>query len=121
MNELEAPLHEVVERVSGARVAALIGMDGMIVSRAGDADAVPLDLFVATYADLVRRADRSATECGLSSTQEMIVGTEAGTMVLRVVTGEYGVLAVLAPGGSLGRARYELQRTAYGLRDSLER
>jgi predicted regulator of Ras-like GTPase activity (Roadblock/LC7/MglB family) len=120
VNDLELPLHGIVERTVGVRLAALVGLDGMVVARAGDPDAVPVDLLVATYTDLVRRMDRSAEEAGLSVTEELVLGTGAGTLVLRVLTAEYAVLALLEPGGSLGRARYELQRAGHVLRALLD-
>jgi len=119
MSSLEAPLRAILESVSGATAAALLGLDGMPVASAGTRQDVPLDLIAASYADLVRRADRCATECGLSETRELILASDRAVLVVRVVTPEYALVVVLEADGSLGRARYEMHKASLGLLQEL--
>jgi predicted regulator of Ras-like GTPase activity (Roadblock/LC7/MglB family) len=119
MSSLETPLEAVLESVSGARAAALLGLDGMPVATVGARGDLPLDLIAASYADLARRGSRSSRESGLSDTVELVVVAAGGTVVLRIVDDEYGLLVVLEPHGSLGRARYEMYKAAVVLEHEL--
>ena len=120
MSFLEAPLRIALEATSGARVVALVGLDGMIVATAGEPQGAALDVVVASYADLVRRAARVASECGMDGLDELSVSTGDGIAVVRVVTSSYGLLGLLDPGGSFGRMRYELHKAALALLPELE-
>ena len=60
MSSLEAPLHAVLESVSGARAAALLGLDGMPVATVGASGDLPVDLITASYADLAGAAGNPA-------------------------------------------------------------
>ena len=59
-------------------------------------------------------------EAPLGEPVELIMTSDRGTVLLRLVTPEYGLLVVLAPGGSLGRARFELRKAASRVRPELE-
>jgi len=119
MNDLERTLEAVVDAVSGARTAALIALDGMPVATAGDTGDLSLDVLAASYADLVRRAARCAQDCGMAGADDLVVSGPGGTVVVRAITPDYALLAVLAAGGSLGRARYELHKAALALHGEL--
>jgi predicted regulator of Ras-like GTPase activity (Roadblock/LC7/MglB family) len=105
-------LAKVKAAVAGARAVLLVGMDGMIVAGDGETGDLPWDLVVASYADLFRRIGSIHREAGIDDPAELVVTTPAATLVLRAVTPEYALLMVLAPGGSLGRARFELRKAA---------
>ena len=55
----------------------------------------------------------------MSDTTEMVIASDRATVVMRVVTADYGVVVVLEPGGSLGRARYEMHKASLALVDEL--
>ncbi len=109
---LDDTLANVKAAVQGARAVLLVGMDGMIVAGKGDDADLPWDLVVASYADLVRRAIGFHQEAGVDAPAELVVTSASAAIVFRAVTAEYALLAVLPPGGSLGRARFELRKAA---------
>lgn len=117
---LDEALASLVETVGGARVALLVGMDGVIVSSAGESSGPGWDLVAACWTDLERRARLANAETGLGEPVELIMTSDQGVVLLRLVTREYGLLVVLAPGGSLGRARFELRKAASRVRPELE-
>ncbi len=47
------------------------------------------------------------------------MGSDAATLVVRAVRSEYAILMILASGGSLGRARFELRKVAARLQEEL--
>ena len=109
---LDDTLARIKGAIGGSRAVLLVGMDGMVVagtSRDGD---LPWDLVVASYADLVRKVGVIHREAGLEAPTELVVHGADASLVVRAVTPEYALLAVLGPGGSLGRARFELRRAA---------
>jgi predicted regulator of Ras-like GTPase activity (Roadblock/LC7/MglB family) len=109
---LDETLARVTESAEGARTTLLVGMDGMVVAGAGDTGELPRELLVASYADLLRRIGSVHREAGIQDPDEMVVTGPDITLVIRRVTPEYALLMVLAPGGSLGRARFELRKAA---------
>jgi predicted regulator of Ras-like GTPase activity (Roadblock/LC7/MglB family) len=104
-------LEAVRERAAGVRSVLLLGADGVVVAGTGD-DRGGWDPLAASYADLARRTETANRDVDLPRPREWVVGCDTATLVLRAVTDEYLLLAVLAPGGSLGRTRYELRKAA---------
>jgi predicted regulator of Ras-like GTPase activity (Roadblock/LC7/MglB family) len=117
---LDDTLAGLLEVVGGARAAIVMGTDGMIVASAGEPLGAGLDVVAACWADLDRRTRLASSESGLGEPAELITSSDAGSVVLRRVTPDYGILLLLAPGGSLGRARFELRKAASRIRPELE-
>ncbi len=109
---LDETLAALLTSVPGARAALLVGLDGIVVAGEGQADDLPWDLVVASYADLLRRVGSVNREAGIEDPLELVVSAVNATLVLRSVTPDYGLLMALSPGGSLGRARFELRKAA---------
>jgi predicted regulator of Ras-like GTPase activity (Roadblock/LC7/MglB family) len=118
---LEEPLKNAAAAVEGAVSVHLIAMDGMTVAsvtRDGAAE-VPLDLVAASYADVCKKVASAHREAEWTSPVELMVTAESFSVLFRTVGPEYGLLAILRPDGSLGRARFELLKAADALRDEL--
>ncbi len=116
---LDDVLEELLGRVEGCRAAFLLGLDGMIVAGSGEGGREAWELAAASYADLTRRAARVNEEAALGVPAELVVCSAAGTLALRVVRSDYAILVALGPGGSLGRARFELRKAAERLETEL--
>jgi predicted regulator of Ras-like GTPase activity (Roadblock/LC7/MglB family) len=108
----------ILQKVEGSRAVALIGIDGIPVSRLG-ADAPDLDLVTAMLADAAGRLRRASEEIDTGALDEVLISMGRHAFVLHSVTNDYLLLAVLERGGSLGRARFELRRTARLIHDDL--
>lgn len=112
-------LGEVVTNVEGARGAMIVGRDGMVVAWSGEEGGTSYEALAAAYADLVRKVAVVGRDTGTGDPSEFVARSRDATIVWRDVDGEYGLLAVLRPDGSLGRARYELGRAADRIRPEL--
>ncbi len=117
---LDDTLASVKAAVEGARAVLLVGMDGMIVAGKGDDEDLPWELVVASYADLFRRSVSFHHEAGIEGPTELVAASTDATLLLRAVTTDYALLAVLPPKGSLGRARFELRKAASRILPDLE-
>ncbi len=118
-NLFEAHFQRILQRVEGSRVVAVIGIDGIPVSRLGSADTLDLDLVTAMLADAAGRLRRASEEIDTGDLEEVLLSLGRHAYVLHSVTPEYLLLLVLERGGSLGRARFELRRTARLIHDDL--
>ena len=98
----------------------LVAMDGMEVARSGDPGDFPLEFMAASYADIMRKLEAVGKEADFDLPAELMVTGSGRNLIFRTVTPEYGLLAVVAPGGILGRVRYELGKAARILRPELE-
>lgn len=109
----------ILQKVEGIRTVALVGRDGIPVSRLGSGEGPDLELVTAMLADLASRFQQASDEAGSGRMEELISSTDRYRFLLRAVTADYLLLAVLDRDGSLGRARFELQRASRSLRDEL--
>lgn len=110
-----ARLHEQVE---GALAASLIGLDGIAVETVGGRD-IPLDVLGAEFGSFIKSIRHANTELNTGEVLQFSLVTERFITFLSEVTPEYYILFVLKPDGNYGRARFELSRAKYLLRDEL--
>lgn len=106
------------ERIEGAVAASLIGLDGIAVETVGDR-AVPLDVLGAEFGSFIKSIRHANTELNTGEVLQFSLVTEKYITFLSEVTPEYYILLVLDPGGNYGRARFELSKAKYLLRDEL--
>ena len=113
-------LAELTARIDGARAIVLTGVDGMILAAAGGGGADPApDLLAACLSDVHRRVVAAHRDAGLPLPVETSAGSSDATVVVRRVTDEYLLVALLGPAGGLGRARFEMRRAAARLQTEL--
>lgn len=94
------------------RDAALIGLDGVVIARAGAGEGDALEAAAAALADVLRKAAAAHRSAELGEPAEMVVATPEGTVVVRPVGSEYAVLALVDPAGLSGRARHAVRLAA---------
>jgi predicted regulator of Ras-like GTPase activity (Roadblock/LC7/MglB family) len=116
---LEETLERAAGVVEGIRGIWLIGMDGVPVAGCGDPGDFPVEFIHASYADLLKKAGNANREAELEPPAELMVTGSDMRLVMRAVTPEYGLVAVLAPDGNLGRMRYELLKASLDLEPEL--
>jgi len=117
---LNDALKQAANAAEGIEGVFLVAMDGMEVARSGDPGDFPLEFMAASYADIMRKLEAAGKEADIEEPTELMVTTAGRKLIFRTVTAEYGLLAVVAPGGIAGRARYELGKAARILRPELE-
>ncbi|HEX8408567.1 MAG TPA: hypothetical protein VF883_06875 [Thermoanaerobaculia bacterium] len=105
-------------RIEGAMAVSLIGLDGIAVETVGDR-AVPLDVLGAEFGSFIKSIRHANTELNTGEVLQFSLVTEKYITFLSEVTPEYYILLVLDPAGNYGRARFELSKAKYLLRDEL--
>jgi predicted regulator of Ras-like GTPase activity (Roadblock/LC7/MglB family) len=105
-------------RVEGAIAVSLIGLDGIAVETVG-AGQVALDVLGAEFGGFVKSIRHANTELDTGEVLQFALVTEKYITFLSEVTPEYYILLVLQPDGNYGRARFELAKAKYMLRDEL--
>ena len=104
--------------VEGALAVSLIGLDGIAVETINDHD-VPLDVLSAEFGSFIKSIRHANTELNTGEVLQFSLVTERYITFLSEVTPEYYILLVLRPDGNYGRARFELSKAKYLLRDEL--
>ncbi len=106
------------DRVEGAVAVSLIGLDGIAVETVGNGN-VPLDVLGAEFGGFVKSIRHANTELDTGEVLQFALVTEKYITFLSEVTPEYYILLVLQPDGNYGRARFELSKAKFLLRDEL--
>ena len=112
-------LAKVLRKVEGARCVLLTGSDGVVVASVAANDAVAPDSVAASLAELFRRAKTAHRDAGFAPPIELTVAGASSQSVLRLVTPEYLLVAVLDGIVGLGRTRFELRKAAAALTPEL--
>ena len=111
-------LRQIRDRVDGALAISLIGLDGIAIDSIND-NHVPLDVLGAEFGGFIKSIKLSNTELNAGEVLQFSLITEKYITFLAAITTDYYILLVLRPDGNFGRARYELARARYVLRDEL--
>lgn len=106
------------DRIEGAVAVSLISLDGIPVETIGAAG-VPLDVLGAEFGGFVKSIRHANTELETGEVLQFSLVTENYITFLSEVTPEYYILLVIQPNGNYGRARFELAKAKYMLRDEL--
>lgn len=117
-------LYDIVGRTEGCLGALIMGTDGIAVEKVwqtGTATAAVnnLEVAVAEFASLIKNARRASGEMGFGRLDEATFSGESGVFLLRFVSRDYFIAAVLTPNGNFGRGRYELNRAELLLKKEL--
>lgn len=106
------------QNVEGTMAVSLIGLDGIAVETINDHN-VPLDILGAEFGSFVKSIRHANTELNTGEVLQFSLVTEKYITFLSEVTPDYYILLVLRPDGNYGRARFELSKAKYLLRDEL--
>ena len=106
------------DRTEGVLAVSLISLDGIPVETVGSRD-IPLDVLGAEFGSFVKSIRNANTELDTGEVLQFSLVTEKYVTFLSEVTPEYYILLVLEPEGNYGRARFELSKAKYLLRDEL--
>ncbi len=114
-------LQKVFSSTDKVRLVALLGMDGIMIESCSDPDGTPfeIDLFSAEYSNLLKNINKTNTNIEFGDTREFLVRTDKYTIVINKIAEEYLIVSVIDKEGNLGRARYENNKAAITLEDSM--
>ncbi|MGK2859138.1 MAG: roadblock/LC7 domain-containing protein [Thermoanaerobaculia bacterium] len=112
-------LEELGSRVEGFLGVSLLGLDGIAIDSIRNRDDVMLESLGAELGSFVKSVRISSADLNVGSVEQFSLVTDRYITILSAVTTEYFVLLVLDREGNFGRARYELQKLKFRLRDEL--
>ena len=112
-------LSEVERRVDGVLAISLIGLDGIAVDTISANKDSPIESLGAELGSFIKSIRLTNTELNLGDVEQFSLVTDRYVTFLSEVTNEYFVLLVLKRNGNYGRARYELTKLKYKLKDEL--
>lgn len=119
---LSSIFHDVLQslrdRIDGTLAITLISLDGIPIESI-KADSVPLDVMGAEFGGFIKSVRLSNTDLNTGDVLQFSLFTEKYIILLSAVTPEYFLLLVMRPDGNYGRARHELAKAKYALRDEL--
>jgi predicted regulator of Ras-like GTPase activity (Roadblock/LC7/MglB family) len=103
-------LNRIRGRVGGARALALVDRDGIPVESVNSDPDLDLEMLAAELITQARSISDDHRELGVGEVRQFSVATDRLTLMVSSVAPGYYLLLVLDPGGSFGRARFELRR-----------
>jgi len=112
-------LTEAREKVEGGLAISLIGLDGIAIETQKVREDVPIESLAAELGTFVRSIRLTNTELHLGDVEQFSLVTDRYVTFLSEVTEDYFVLMVLDRNGNYGRARFELSKLKFKLKDEL--
>ncbi|MEZ5307319.1 MAG: hypothetical protein R2684_09265 [Pyrinomonadaceae bacterium] len=101
-----------MKRTEGSLGVLIMGLDGIAVEKVWREGAAPgnLDVAVAEYTSLVRRASQGNEDTGLGELNEITVSNSHAVFIMRLLGEGYFLALIMEPEGNFGRGRFELRR-----------
>ena len=118
MGVFREALQRLQSRVEGTLAVTLIGLDGIPIESINEGQ-IPLDAVSAEFTGFLKSIQSSNNDIETGSVQHVAVMTDRYIINLSVVTSEYLILMVMSRDGNHGRARFELQKAKFALKDEL--
>ena len=115
MNELDDILAFLVDHVDGALVAAVGGMDGLLVEQ-HPAQGRDLSATTAELTDLISTARRAYATLQAGRVREVIVTAERMIGYVRVLDDDMFCIVAMNASGSIGKARLYAEQAAERIR-----
>ena len=114
-------LQEAVERVKGARLAGVIGSDGLGVEMVLEDDDLPHDRETAEIelAGLAATAAMTAHRLGAGNVRDIIIEADDLTYIASLITSGYFAVLGITSNGNLGRARFAVRQMVQRLQSEL--
>lgn len=104
-------LRHVTKSVKGAKGAAVVGMDGIIVESHVETGGVDLPSVSAEYGNILKEVANASRSLRMGSPSEVSVITESSDLIMRKINDEYFIALVMSPDGNFGKGRF-LMRVA---------
>lgn len=111
-------LEELHKNVEGAVAVSLIGLDGIPVESVKTND-FPLETLGAELSSLLKTLQAARTDLDTGELEQFVLTTQKYVTLLSRVTTGYFILMILSRTGNYGRARHELRRARFALKDEL--
>ncbi len=103
-------LKAVAENVEGAIGIGLIGLDGIVVDQYSSDPDFDVTMVGVEYSSVIKNASKASQDFGLGPTTEILITTEAATMIMMMVGDAYFAVLAISLDGNLGRGRLEMKK-----------
>jgi predicted regulator of Ras-like GTPase activity (Roadblock/LC7/MglB family) len=113
-------LSAVADRAGGAIAVSLIADDGMPIESVSSSPTLDLEAAAAELVSLARAISQEQRELDAGELRQFTIVGARATYLLSRMARSFWLLAVLAPGASLGKARFELRRAELDFEDDLD-
>lgn len=102
-------LQEIIDRTEGVQGAVIMGMDGIAIGERIIDPSCSIQTVGIEYASAIKSIQKASESLEAGAVQEVVINTETGAFILRMITDEYFIALALAPGGNFGKARYMMR------------
>jgi len=103
-------LSRISDRIPGALAVSLVDGDGIAVESYASDASFDVEVLAAELVAQIRAISDDHRDLAVGEVGQLTVSTDRVTLMVSSVGNGYYLLLVLAPEGSLGRARFELRR-----------
>ena len=110
MSDIPGRLRLLRERNIRALAGSLVGGDGLPVATSGVDGGFDVEALAAELLSQVRSISDEQRDLAVGEVDQYSVSTERYTIMIGLLQAGYYLLLVLGPGGSYGRARFEMRR-----------
>jgi predicted regulator of Ras-like GTPase activity (Roadblock/LC7/MglB family) len=109
-------LRGMTEEVKGARGAAIVGMDGIIVELHSLEPRLDLHSFAAEYGNVLKVVQNASGSLDMGDAKELAVTTDNCVMIVRRINEDYFLALLVAPGAVFGKGRFAARKAAARLK-----
>jgi len=113
-------LSAVADRIGDTIAVSLIADDGIPIESFSASPSLDVEAAAAELVAMARAVSQEQRELDAGDLRQFTVVGSRSTMLLSRLSDEYWLLAVLTPGASVGRARFELRRAELQFEDDLQ-
>jgi predicted regulator of Ras-like GTPase activity (Roadblock/LC7/MglB family) len=99
-------LKEIVERSEGVQGAVIMGMDGIPIGEHLVDPACSILTVGIEYASAIKSIQSASRSLSAGQVQEVLINTQSSLFILRLITDDYFIAAVMGPDGNHGKTRY---------------
>jgi predicted regulator of Ras-like GTPase activity (Roadblock/LC7/MglB family) len=103
-------LRELARDVKGARGAAIVGMDGIVVEQYVPEPGLDLQSLAAEYGNVVKVVQTASDSLSMGQARELAVVTEDSVMLIRKINEDYFMALVAEPGAAFGKGRFMVRK-----------
>ncbi len=103
-------LRGLAGEVKGARGAAIVGMDGIVVEHYAPEPGLDLNSLAAEYGNVLKVVQNASDSLSMGQTRELAVMSDDNGMIIRKINEDYFVALLVGPGAAFGKGRFHLRK-----------
>jgi predicted regulator of Ras-like GTPase activity (Roadblock/LC7/MglB family) len=108
-------LKGITQDVKGARGAAVVGMDGIIVDEYLVSPEADMQSLSAEYGNILKEVQQASLSLQLGSAKEFAVMTDRSNLIISRINDDYFLSLLISPNASLGKGRFKARVAAMRL------